>query len=71
MKIEITQEQLDATIKALEFAQDRSEQEAAALFFASRKTEHAHDREMVWNLGLERMQLAHQTSTLVNFFLLL
>lgn len=69
MKIELTQEQLDATIKALEFAQDRSEQEAAALFFASRKTEHERDRETVWNLGLKRMELAHQTAALVDFYL--
>lgn len=67
MKIELTQEQLDAVIKALEFAQDRSEQEAASLFYAARSTE--RDREMTWALGLERMELAHQTAELADFFL--
>ena len=67
MKIEISQEQLDAVIKALEFAQDRSEQEAVSLFYAARSTE--HDREMTWALGLERMELAHQTAELVDYLL--
>lgn len=67
MKIELTQVQLDAVIKALEFAQDRSEQEAASLFYAARSAE--RNREMTWALGLERMELAHQTAELVDFFL--
>ena len=67
MKIEITQEQLDSTIAALEFAQDRSEHEAASLFYAARNTE--HDREMTWALGLKRMELAHQTAQLLDFYL--
>ena len=67
MKIEISQEQLDAVIKVLEFAQDRSEQEAASLFYATRNAE--CDREMVWALGQERMELAHQAAELVDHFL--
>lgn len=69
MKIEITQDQLDDTIKALEFAQTRYEQEAAALIGAAR---HEQDETLVRlsrKLGRERLEQSDRASALVDFYL--
>lgn len=71
MKIEITQEQLDDTIKALEFAQNRYEQDALTLLAASFRTS---ERDTAYSascqtLGLERMARAVETTKLVDFYL--
>lgn len=69
MKIELSQEQLDGTIAALEFAQDRYEQEAAALIGAAR---HEQDETLVRlsrKLGRERLEQADRTAILVDFYL--
>lgn len=73
MKIEITQDQLDATIKALEFAQTRYEQDAVAIFGAMLSAvEQEPDETRVkqsQKLGWEWLDMADRTSELVDFFL--
>ena len=69
MKIELTQDQLNATIKVLEFAQGRYEQEAAALIGAA---QHEQDETLVRlsrELGREHLEQADQASNLVEFYL--
>ena len=71
MKIELTQDQLDGTIKALEFAQARCEQEAAALIGAA---QHEKDEPLVRlsrKLGQERLNQANHISKLLDFYLYL
>ena len=65
MKIELTQDQLNATIKVLEFAQGRYEQEAAALIGAA---QHEQDETLV-RLSREHLEQADQASNLVDFYL--
>lgn len=69
MNIEITQEQLDAVIKALEFARDRCEQEAAALIGAAGWEQDEPLVRLSRKLGRERMEQAVETAALVEFFL--
>lgn len=59
MKIELTQDQLDATIAVLEQAQTRFEQEAAALL---RVTEG-------YELAQARLKQARDATALVDFYL--
>lgn len=69
MKIEISQEQLDDTITALEFAVVRYEQEAAALLDTAR---HEQDEVLVRlsrKLGRKRLEQADRTANLVDFYL--
>ena len=68
VKYAIPAETLNATIKVLEFAQTRSEQEAASLFYAACSADE-HDHEKIWRLGLERMELAEKAAELVDFYL--
>ncbi len=69
MKIELTQDQLDATISALEFAMVRYEQEAAALLDTAR---HGQDEAFVKlsrKLGQTRLKQADAVTALVDFYL--
>lgn len=71
MKIEISQEQLDATIAALEFARNRYEQDALTLFGAWFRTS---ERDTAYSascqtLGMERMAQAVEAAKLVDFYL--
>lgn len=69
MKIELSQEQLDATISALEFAMVRYEQEAAALIDTAR---HEQDEVLVRlsrKLGRTRLEQADAVTALVDYYL--
>ncbi len=68
MNIEITQEQLDAVIEALEFAQVRCEQEAAALIGAAGREQDETIVRLGRRLGRERMEQAVQAAALADFF---
>lgn len=69
MNIEITQKQLDAVIEALEFAQARCEQEAAALIGAAGREQDETIVRLGRRLGRERMEQAVQAAALADFFL--
>lgn len=68
MKIELTQEQLDATIAALEFAETRYEQEAAALISAARHEQDEVLCRLSWKLGRKRLEQSDRVGELVDFF---
>ena len=69
MKIELTQEQLDAVVETLEFAQARCEQEAAAMFCANDLLVAAEGREAARRLGQYRLEQAGKAAMLAEFFL--
>lgn len=69
VKYSIPADILTATITALEFAQSRYEQEAAALIGAARHEQDEVLTSLGRKLGRERLAQADRAAELVNFYL--